>query len=143
MEGSGASPGRRPRLVPAAPPRLRRAFVDGGRLPGVPRGDGPPPVSFAFDPDRVAKLETEMWRSYYDKQWLRVLYLTERTSAVEFHIPPPLSFQAAYYATRAALAFKPLDNDVPKTLVALEGYYRLVRRFSGLTFAAFTSRSGT
>jgi hypothetical protein len=89
---------------------------------------------FTFDPDHVAKLETEMWRSYYDRKWLRVLYLTERTSAEEFHIPIPLSLQAAYYATRAARAFKPIDNDLPATLGALTGYYRLVRRFSGLRF---------
>lgn len=89
---------------------------------------------FTFDPDHVAKLETEMWRSYYDRQWLRVIYLTERTSAEEFHIPVPLSLQAAYYATRAAVAFKPVDNDLPATLGALTGYYRLVRRFSGLRF---------
>lgn len=91
-------------------------------------------TGFTFDPDHVAKLETEMWRSYYDRQWLRVLYLTERTSAEEFHIPVPLSLQAAYYATRAAVAFKPIENDLPATLGALTGYYRLVRRFSGLRF---------
>lgn len=91
-----------------------------------------------FDPDHVAKLETEMWRSYYDRNWLRVLYLTERTSAEEFHIPVPLSLQAAYYATRAAIAFKPVENDVSATLAALTRYYRLVRRFSGLRFDAAT-----
>ncbi len=91
-------------------------------------------TAFTFDPDHVAKLETEVWRSYYAKQWLRVLYLTERTSAVEFHIPFPLSLAAAYWATRAALAFKPVKNDLPATLSALDRYYRLVRRFSGLTF---------
>ena len=91
-------------------------------------------TGFAFDPEHVAKLETEVWRSYYAKQWLRVLYLTERTSAVEFHIPFPRSLEAAYWATRAALAFKPVKNDLPATLTALERYYRLVRRFSGLTF---------
>lgn len=89
---------------------------------------------FAFDPDHVARLETEMWRSYYDRQWLRVLYLTERTSAVEFHIPVPLSLWAAYCATRAALAFKPVQNDLSATLAGLTGYYRLVRRYSGLRF---------
>jgi hypothetical protein len=90
--------------------------------------------AFTLDPDHVAKLETEMWRSYYAKEWLRVLYLTERTSAVEFHIPVPLSLQAAFWATRAAIAFKPVANDLPATRRALESYYRLVRRFSGLIF---------
>lgn len=91
-------------------------------------------MTFTFDPDHVATLETEVWRAYYDKEWLRVLYLTERTSAVEFHIPFPLSIAAAYYATRAALAFKPIDNDIPATRAALGRYYDLVRAHSGLRF---------
>jgi hypothetical protein len=91
-------------------------------------------MSFTFDPDHVAKLETEGWRAYYDKRWLRVLYLTERTTATEFHVPVPLSALGAYHVTRAAIAFKPLDNDFPATRGALESYYRLVRAWSGLTF---------
>lgn len=91
-------------------------------------------MTFTFDPDHVAKLETEGWRAYYDRRWLRVLYLTERTTATEFHVPFPLSAQGAYYVTRAAIAFKPVANDIPGTRAALERYYGLVRRWSGLTF---------
>src|SRR5262249_18363857 len=98
------------------------------------RGHGFPAVTFAFDPEHVAKLETEGWRAYYDKQWLRVLYLTERTTATEFHVPFPLSIQGAYFVTRAAIAFKPVDNDIPGTRAGLERYYGLVRRWSGLAF---------
>lgn len=89
---------------------------------------------FTFDPDHVAYLEAEGWRSYYDKKWLRVFQLMERTASVEFHIPFPLSIQAAYFVTRAAIAFKPVDNDLPGTRAYLEKYYRLVRRYSGLLF---------
>lgn len=91
-------------------------------------------MTFTFDPERVAKLETEAWRAYYEKEWLRLLYLTERVCAQEFHIPFPLSLQAAYFATRGAIAFKPVDNDVPLALAACERYYDLVRRYSGLRF---------
>jgi hypothetical protein len=91
-------------------------------------------MTFTFDPDHVAKLETEGWRAYYDKKWLRVLYLTERTTATEFHVPFPLSAQGAYFVTRAAIAFKPVDNDIPATRAGLRAYYELVRRWSGLTF---------
>jgi hypothetical protein len=89
---------------------------------------------FVFDPDHVANLETEGWRSYYDRNWPRVLYLMERTAAVEFHIPFPLSIRAAYLVTRAAIAFKPIESDLPATRSFLERYYRMVRRYSGLTF---------
>ena len=91
-------------------------------------------MTLSFDPDHLARLETEGWRAYYDKRWPRVLYLTERTTATEFHVPVPLSIVGAYHVTRAALAFKPVANDIPATRAGLERYYRLVRRWSGLTF---------
>jgi hypothetical protein len=100
----------------------------------MPRHQRPAAVTFTFDPDHVAKLETEGWRAYYDKKWLRVLYLTERTTATEFHVPFPLSAQGAYFVTRAAIAFKPVDNDLPATRAGLGSYYALVRKWSGLTF---------
>ncbi len=89
---------------------------------------------FAFDPDRVAALETEAWRAYYDREWLKLLYCTERGCAEQFHIPFPLSLEAAFWATRGAIAFKPVDNDVPLALAACERYYAIVRRYSGLEF---------
>jgi hypothetical protein len=91
-------------------------------------------MTFTFDPDHVALLEAEGWRAYYDKKWPRVLYLMERTTATEFHVPFPLSMQGAYLVTRAAIAFKPVDNDIPATRVGLRAYYALVRRWSGLAF---------
>jgi hypothetical protein len=91
-------------------------------------------VTFTFDPDHVALLEAEGWRAYYDKKWPRVLYLTERTTATEFHVPFPLSMRGAYYVTRAAIAFKPVANDLALTWAGLRAYYALVRRWSGLTF---------
>ena len=91
-------------------------------------------MTFTFDPDHVALLEAEGWRAYYDKKWPRVLYLTERTTATEFHVPFPLSVRGAYYVTRAAIAFKPVDNDLALTWAGLRAYYALVRRWSGLGF---------
>ena len=91
-------------------------------------------MTFTFDPDHVALLEAEGWRAYYDKKWARVLYLTERTTATEFHVPVPLSMQAAYFVTRAAIAFKPVSNDLAKTWRGLRAYYAVVRRWSGLGF---------
>ena len=91
-------------------------------------------MRYTFDPDHVALLEAEGWRAYYAKKWARVLYLTERTTATEFHVPVPLSLQGAYLVTRAAVAFKPVDNDLAKTWRALRAYYALVGRWSGLGF---------
>lgn len=89
---------------------------------------------FIFDPVRVARLETMAWRAYYDRRWLSLLYCTERACADQFRIPFPVSVRAAYYATRAATAFKPVDNDADLAAAALERYYVIVRRYSGLEF---------
>ena len=91
-------------------------------------------IRFSFDPERVAALETAAWRAYYDREWLKLLYFTERACAEQFHVPFPLSLQAAYYATRGAIAFKPVDNNVPLALAACTRYFEIVRRYSGLTF---------
>ena len=96
--------------------------------------DGRRSPPFAFDPERVARLEMMAWRAYYDRRWGALLYFTERACAGQFHIPFPVSLRAAYHSTRGAIAFKPIDNDVGLAVAALQRYYRIVRRHSGLTF---------
>jgi len=91
-------------------------------------------VSFAFAPDRVAALETAAWRAYYDKNWPKLLYVTERALAEQFSISLPAAAEAAYYATRGAIAFKPATCDLLGAIAACERYYAIVRRHSGLGF---------
>ncbi len=87
-----------------------------------------------FDPERVARLETMAWRAYYDRRWSALLYFTERACADQFHVPFPDSVRAAYYATRGALAFKPIENNIGLAVGALVRYYAIVRRHSNITF---------
>jgi hypothetical protein len=87
-----------------------------------------------FDPDRTAWLETEGWRTYYDRDWLGVLRTILRISQEQFRIPFPVSLLSAYYATRAAAAWAPIKNDPEKSRAYYEKFYRLARRFSGLRF---------
>jgi hypothetical protein len=61
---------------------------------------------FRFEPDRFADIEAESWRAYYDRHWGGLLRLLVRLCQDQFHIPFPLSVAAAYYATRAALAWR-------------------------------------
>ncbi len=101
---------------------------------GRPSVSSPDVTPFTFDPQRVARLETMAWRAYYERHWLALAYFTERACADQFHVPLPISAQAAYYATRGAVAFKPVDNDVGLAVAALARYYAIVRRHSGLAF---------
>lgn len=88
----------------------------------------------SFDPDRVAYLEAEGWRAYYDRRWGRVLRLLVTLCQDEFQIPFPVSILAAYYATRAAVAWVPINHDARAVQAWYTRFYRLVRRYSGLTF---------
>jgi hypothetical protein len=88
----------------------------------------------AFDPDRVAYHETEGWRAYYDRKWPRLLWLLVGLCHQQFRIPWLQALLAAYYATRASVAWVPLDHDEAKVLHYYECFYRLARRYSGLHF---------
>lgn len=48
--------------------------------------------------------------------------------------PFPVSLLAAYYATRAAIAWALLDHDEAKVQAFYEKFYRLARRYSRLRF---------
>ena len=89
---------------------------------------------FRFDPDRIAELEAKSWRAYYDRRWAQLLRLLVMLCQEQFHIPLPLSMVAAYYATRAAIAWAPLEHDPIKVQTWYLRFYRLARRYSGLEF---------
>ena len=88
----------------------------------------------AFDPNRVAYFEGEGWRAYYDRRWFRLLQLVVSLSHEQFRIPYPQALLAAYYVTRASVAWVPLDHDEAKVLRFYEKFYGLARRYSGLEF---------
>jgi hypothetical protein len=87
-----------------------------------------------FDPDRVAHYEAAGWKAYYDRAWLRLLRLIVGLCQEQFRIPFPRSLQAAYYVTRAAAAWAPVDHDESLVRRYYEQFYRLARRYSGLRF---------
>src|SRR2546429_4048010 len=91
-------------------------------------------VTFEFDPERVAYFEAAGWRAYYDHKWLKMLLLLVRLCQEQFHIPFPMSLIAAYYTTRASLAWVPIDHDGHKVQAYLEKFYRVARRYSGLVY---------
>src|SRR4051812_39734072 len=93
-----------------------------------------PGTRFEFNPDRVAYLEATGWRAYYERQWLRLLALIVTLCQEQFHIPFPVSLLAAYYATRASVAWAPVDHDVAKVQAFYERFYRLANKYSGLHF---------
>lgn len=89
---------------------------------------------FTFDPDRVAYAEAHGWRAYYDHDWPKMLRLIVEMSQAQFRIPFPLSLVSAFYITRASAAWAPVDHDESVVRANLMKYYRVARRYSGLSF---------
>lgn len=89
---------------------------------------------FGFNPDRIAYLEAAGWRAYYDRAWLKLLQLTVTICQEQFAIPFPQSLLAAYYVTRGAVAWVPVEHDEDEVRRWYVRFYRLARRYSGLDF---------
>src|SRR5712691_11252012 len=89
-----------------------------------------------FDPDEVARLETAMWRSYYEKQRLRLFNQLSELLRTQYHMPLIRSNATAYYAANAAFVFKQGKqlSDYEKALPDLVQFYGAIRQMSDIPF---------
>lgn len=89
-----------------------------------------------FDPDEVARLETAMWRSYYEQQHLRLFNQLSELLRTQYHMPPLRSNQVAYHAANAAFIFKAGNTraDYQKALPELKKFYGEIRKISDIPF---------
>lgn len=89
-----------------------------------------------FDPDEVARLETAMWRSYYDKERLKLFNQLSELLRTQYHMPLVRSKQVAYYAANAAFIFKQgkQRSDYEKALPDLVKFYAAIRKMSDIPF---------
>jgi hypothetical protein len=89
-----------------------------------------------FDADEVARLETAMWRSYYEKQRLRLFNQLSELLRSQYNMPLVRSNRVAYYAADAAFVFKrgKQRSDYEKALPALIKFYESVRQMSDIPF---------
>src|SRR5713101_6860844 len=89
-----------------------------------------------FDPDEVARLETAMWRSYYEKQQVRLFNQLAELLRKQYNMPLVRSNRVAYHAAKAAFIFKDGKQrpDYEKALPNLVDFYRSVRDVSDTSF---------
>ena len=82
-----------------------------------------------FDPAAVARLETDMWRSYYDKNPALLFWQLAGGLRQQFHAPFWRSFVLAFQATKAAFTFKQGKSraDYRETLPGLITYYESIQ----------------
>jgi len=89
-----------------------------------------------FDPDEVARLETAMWRSYYEREQVRLFNQLAELLRTQYHMPLVRSNQVAYYAANAAFVFKQgrERQDYEKALPDLIKFYAEIRKPSDIPF---------
>ena len=82
-----------------------------------------------FDPVAVAKLETQMWRSYYEQQPLALFFALSEMLRTQSQFPLLRSYVGAYYGTLAAFVFKRGQQraDFEKALPPLQAYFGMVK----------------
>jgi hypothetical protein len=89
-----------------------------------------------FDPDEVARLETAMWRSYYDRRRLPLFGQLVSLLQDQFHLQPLRAVALAGLAARAAAVFQvgASHDDYRRALPYLERYYASIRSVSEVPF---------
>src|SRR6185436_12927761 len=81
-----------------------------------------------FEPAETARLETAMWRDYYDKRYPALFYHLYALSRTQFGFSPLDSVRIALAAAQAARAFQPTRSReaANAALPPLVTYYRLL-----------------
>lgn len=89
-----------------------------------------------FDPAEVARLETAMWRSYYDRNPVLLFWQLAGGLRQQFRAPFWRSFGLAFQATRAAFVFKQGQSrtDYQRALPILTSYYQSIQELSAEPF---------
>ncbi|MGY4624720.1 hypothetical protein [Bradyrhizobium sp. USDA 4486] len=79
----------------------------------------------AFDPAEMARLETAMWRDYYDKRYGALFYHLYESTRTQFGFSPLKSLHIAFSAAEAARTFQPTRSrrEADAALPALMAYY--------------------
>lgn len=89
-----------------------------------------------FDSNQVARLETDMWRSYYERHQVRLFLQLTKLLRSQYRMSFLRSNIAAYHAARAAFVFKDGSSrsEYERALPALTRFYSAVNRISTTPF---------
>ena len=86
-----------------------------------------------FDPQEMGRLESAMWRSYYDGRWLRLIGQTMQVSCGQYGFSWWDGARLSKHAAIAAMYFRRETND-PRCIGQLESYYGIVRHATRISF---------
>jgi hypothetical protein len=85
----------------------------------------------AFEPDRQAELEVEMWRAYYAKERLRLFRLLVISLREQNRYTWAKAIEAGFYLARPASRFAEMRADYDRVLPDLERAYTIAREWTG------------
>ncbi len=93
----------------------------------TPTLDAPTPWGAGFDPDRLAALETLMWKAYYRRQAGFLLRLLIRSLREQAGVGLPRAVLASAWLTKAAVGFGRATGDYERFAPDIERGYRLLQ----------------
>ena len=79
-----------------------------------------------FDPDRLADLETAMWKAYYRRQPIRLFGLLIQGLREQAHASWPRALAAAFFLTKGAAGFARATGDYERFAPDVARGYRLL-----------------
>lgn len=89
-----------------------------------------------FDAREVARLETAMWRSYYDKERVKLFGELAELLRQQYRLPYVKSNLVAFQAAKAAFVFKGSHNrtEAQKALPNLVNFYQAINEVGDIKF---------
>lgn len=81
----------------------------------------------SFDPDRLATLELEMWKAYYQREGPLLFRLLVRANREQADVDWVRAIVAAFWLTFAAVRFGRSNGDYERFAAAIARAYRLLR----------------
>lgn len=80
----------------------------------------------AFDPQEMGRMESAMWRSYYEGQWVRLGWQAMQLACGQYGFSWWDGAQISAHAAAAAMHFRK-NTDDPRCLAELAAYYRIIQ----------------
>jgi hypothetical protein len=93
------------------------------------------PDMTGFDPQKMGRLESAMWRSYYEGHWPQLACQTMAVACAQYGFSWWAGSRLSLHAARAALFFRK-NTDDPRCLPELEQYYAIISKATGQKFDA-------
>jgi hypothetical protein len=91
------------------------------------------PDMMGFHAQEMGRLESAMWRSYYDGRWVQLACQTMEGACGQYGLSWWDGSRASLHAARAALFFRKNTED-PRCLPELEQYYAIISKATGQHF---------